>query len=296
MSPPAPQPPRTSTSKADITVRHAILSDVDSFPEMGVRTWVETYSAFGVPQWWLNEPPGVQEFRAGFPARITNPDRNTWVAYDEAEKKVVGYATAQSKPNLHGYIDIRAVYVLTEYQGVGIGRRLVEGVVGEDKKCRAVVETLVANESARKFHTRMGFTRYDGSFIFLVLSGLTLLLTNYGKHRWRIPRKYGRCGFTGCYTRPGCWRVGDSFRIDPQNIIARNTLSVGQVGRLQKYKELVLTKTEPRKFEGRKIDRIGVGSFLGAQIQWLLAWESMRLNKPVIGLSELIHYQVLHSL
>ena len=104
----------------------------------------------------------MKEFRAGFPARIANPERNTWVAYDEVEKQVVGYATAIAKPNLHGYIEIRAVYVLSEYQAMGVGRRLVEGVVGEDreKDCRAVLETLVANEAARKFYRRMGFTRY----------------------------------------------------------------------------------------------------------------------------------------
>lgn len=125
---------------------------------MKVRTWSETYSAFGVPQWWLDEPPQEEGFRAGFPERIANPDRKTWIAYDHIRRKVVGYATSEARPNLHGYIDIRAVYVLTEYQGMGIGRRLVEGVAGE-KDCRAVVETLVANDSARKFYKAMGFTR-----------------------------------------------------------------------------------------------------------------------------------------
>lgn len=151
--------------KTSITVRPAILSDIDSFPEMKVRTWNETYASFGVPQWWLNRPPLEDGFRDGFPARIANPDRGTFIAYDEVEKKVVGYATAEAEPNLNGYIDIRALYVLTEYQRLGIGSRLVQGILGE-KGGRAVVETLVANEKARNFYHKMGFTRY---VVFLLL-------------------------------------------------------------------------------------------------------------------------------
>ena len=153
-----PPVPKVSTSRADISVRAAVDSDIDSFPEMKVRTWRETYIVFGVPLWFLDEPPLEDGFREGFPDRIADPTRRTWIAYDEVEKKVVGYATALSKPNLHGYIDIRALYVLTEYQGMGLGKRLIEGVVGE-KDCRAVVGTLLANNSARGFYQKMGFTR-----------------------------------------------------------------------------------------------------------------------------------------
>jgi predicted GNAT family acetyltransferase len=73
---------------------------------MRVRTCNETYAAFV-------------------------PARKTWIAYDEDEGKVMAYATAETKPNKNGYIDIRAAYVLTEYQGMGVCGRLVEGVIGE---------------------------------------------------------------------------------------------------------------------------------------------------------------------
>lgn len=143
----------------NVEVRRALPDDIDSFPSMKVRTWAETYSAFGVPQWSIDEPPQEKEFREGFPGRIADPSRRTWVAYDLENKIVVGYATAIANPNRNGYIDIRAVYVLKEYQRLGIGRRLVEGVVGE-KDCRAVVGTLKVNESARRFYQSIGFTRF----------------------------------------------------------------------------------------------------------------------------------------
>src|SRR3954465_6684886 len=99
MTPPIPPP------SAKITVRAALPSDVSSFPEMKVRTWNETYAAFGVPQWFLDEPPDVEGFRAHYPTRIADTTRNTWVAFDEDAGIVVGYATAEAKPNTHGYVE-----------------------------------------------------------------------------------------------------------------------------------------------------------------------------------------------
>jgi hypothetical protein len=60
-----------------IEVRQAISSDVETFPHMKVKTWYDTYKAFGVPDWSLNEPPQEQEFAEGFEARIRDPTRIT---------------------------------------------------------------------------------------------------------------------------------------------------------------------------------------------------------------------------
>lgn len=60
-----------------IIVRSAIASDVFTFPHMKVRTWYDTYKAFGVPDWELNAPPQEKEFAEGFEARIEDPTRIT---------------------------------------------------------------------------------------------------------------------------------------------------------------------------------------------------------------------------
>jgi hypothetical protein len=60
-----------------IIVRSAIASDVSTFPHMKVRTWYDTYKAFGVPDWELNAPPQEKEFAEGFEARIRDPTRIT---------------------------------------------------------------------------------------------------------------------------------------------------------------------------------------------------------------------------
>ena len=60
-----------------IIVRPAITSDVVTFPYMKVRTWYDTYKAFGVPDWDLNASPQEQEFAEGFEARIRDPTRIT---------------------------------------------------------------------------------------------------------------------------------------------------------------------------------------------------------------------------
>jgi len=68
--------PRTQI-EPHIIVRSAIASDVATFPYMKVRTWYDTYKAFGVPDWELNAPPQEKEFAEGFEARIRDPLRIT---------------------------------------------------------------------------------------------------------------------------------------------------------------------------------------------------------------------------
>lgn len=60
-----------------IIVRPAISSDVVTFPHMKVKTWYDTYKAFGVPDWELRAPPQEKEFAEGFEARILDPTRIT---------------------------------------------------------------------------------------------------------------------------------------------------------------------------------------------------------------------------
>jgi hypothetical protein len=61
-----------------IIVRPAVASDVITFPHMKVRTWYDTYKAFGVPDWNLNATPQEEkEIADGFEARIRDPARIT---------------------------------------------------------------------------------------------------------------------------------------------------------------------------------------------------------------------------
>jgi ribosomal protein S18 acetylase RimI-like enzyme len=78
-------------------------------------------------------------------------------AIDTHSGSVIGYASAARTPNANGYIDIRAIYLLKEYQGLKIGHRLMNLVAPAG--CRAVVETLVVNIPAIRFYESLGFTR-----------------------------------------------------------------------------------------------------------------------------------------
>jgi hypothetical protein len=62
-----------------IIIRPAQSSDVATFPAMGVRTWYDTYKAFGVPDWELNGPPQEKEIAEGFEARVRDTSRMTGV-------------------------------------------------------------------------------------------------------------------------------------------------------------------------------------------------------------------------
>ena len=55
------------------------------------------------------------------------------------------------------------MYLLEEWKGKGLGRRLTEGVLperGDGKARRALVVCLADNQPGRDFYEKMGFTRY----------------------------------------------------------------------------------------------------------------------------------------
>lgn len=92
-------------------------------------------------------------------------DRALWIA-ETALGAPVGYAML-TPPELDlavtpGEIELKRIYTLTGFQGVGLGRRLLEAVIAEGRARRAPKLYLCvykANVAAQRFYARFGFER-----------------------------------------------------------------------------------------------------------------------------------------
>lgn len=83
---------------------------------------------------------------------LENKDRKQWYAFDG--KKLVGYCLAQIED---GGGKISSIYILKEYQGLGIGSRLFKKAMKYLAKVSVELECAKHNEQAIQFYKKHGF-------------------------------------------------------------------------------------------------------------------------------------------
>ncbi|GAA5895350.1 hypothetical protein JCM5296_002384 [Sporobolomyces johnsonii] len=155
-------PPAPPAGRPVLTFRRARPSDAASGARCHLLSWRTSYAGWLSPSFMstLDAQPffGADRWR-----ERCGPDRTTWVAVDaEADDEVYGFCTASAEPDEHGYYSLQTLYVRDEAKGCGVGRRLVEAVLG--KGTRAVTETGETYEPARRFYEKLGFTRVTARF------------------------------------------------------------------------------------------------------------------------------------
>ena len=92
---------------------------------------------------------------------------DTWIA--KLDGKVVGFAAFGVSREEPGAGELYALYVLRDFQGQQIGRRLMQLCLQELSGCKRIyLWALAANEKALRFYERFGF-RKDGAEKLLTL-------------------------------------------------------------------------------------------------------------------------------
>ena len=71
----------------------------------------------------------------------------------------IGFASFSSIPNVHHQFRLHKLYVLPEHQGTGVGKRILDHIVGFINASHAVSLELNVNRynNAKQFYEKMGF-------------------------------------------------------------------------------------------------------------------------------------------
>ena len=151
-----------------ITIRPANLSDASLMARVIVDTWLEAHRG-QIPdaQWQMRKRNWTYEVsERGWRELLTdinvgtNTTMSVFVAADNHER-VVGLAVVQSASLklLTNAAEISALYIASEWQGAGVGRRLVREVAAHQIKLgfeSLIISVLKTNHAARRFYEALG--------------------------------------------------------------------------------------------------------------------------------------------
>lgn len=147
------------------TVRRARAADADEIAAAHVAAWETTYAGW-LPEAYLRERdfPARQAFWRDVLA-VADPEVAVFVAC-ASSGAVVGFASGG--PERTGLVDrpreLYALYLLEEWQGHGLGRRLVTAVLAE---LGPVAVWVLADNPACGFYERLGGRRLAGRRVLL---------------------------------------------------------------------------------------------------------------------------------
>jgi len=156
-----------------IEITEASLNDVVAISEVQKEVWLSTFpnKEFGITKEdVLSEDFFSEEKMEKRREIINDPNSNTkfWVA--KYKDKVIGYACARK---LDGYNKIRSIYILSDFQGQGIGHQLMKIMFAWfDMKKPVKLTVAIYSLKAIAFYEKLGFVRGkrlaknpDGSFV-----------------------------------------------------------------------------------------------------------------------------------
>jgi ribosomal protein S18 acetylase RimI-like enzyme len=144
-----------------IALRDATPDDYDGINEVRRRTWLATYpnAALGITvadvEAVFDDSTEEARQRREERRRAINatPLAHLWVA--ESDAGIVGMCLARKQDERH---HVQALYVLPDYQGQGIGKRLLQAALDWLGAAQPVtLHVATYNEKAIAFYQRMGF-------------------------------------------------------------------------------------------------------------------------------------------
>ncbi|SOC44677.1 GNAT family N-acetyltransferase [Ureibacillus acetophenoni] len=145
-----------------MTIRLAKLEDAEGIAKVHVDSWRTTYEGI-IPQEFLNNLS--YDKRAELWIRnITKPETHIYVA-ENAEGKIVGFADFWKRETntVPNSTDLTSIYLLKEYQGQGLGKKLLEQLFLQIKQLgyeKVFVEVLEENKTC-SFYERYGAKLYN---------------------------------------------------------------------------------------------------------------------------------------
>ncbi|MES3038050.1 MAG: N-acetyltransferase [Bdellovibrionota bacterium] len=145
--------------KPSIIIRPAVESDANGIGKVHVDSWRTTYAR--IFSRGLLEGLSYETRSESALNRIRNPELDCFVAEDSSSGQVIGFSHMgkSREPNLSIDGELYAIYLLKEYQGLGIGRKLFETATGALQKRgykQFFVSVFSDNHESVAFYKKMG--------------------------------------------------------------------------------------------------------------------------------------------
>ena len=146
-------------------IRAASQADITAIAHVARETWPATYAhsvAAHNQRQVLERSYGIESLAAAIAAKPA------WFYVAEADAQVVAFAQFMSRPD--GYVELARIYVLPDYQRIGIGRALLAAGAADIEDAGAplcFVSVEVDNSDALAFYRRFGFRRNRAHASFL---------------------------------------------------------------------------------------------------------------------------------
>ena len=143
-----------------IEISTATLNDVRAISEVQKASWLATYpnEEYGITKEdILSEDFFSNERIEKRTEIIGNPKSNTRFFVAKIDGRVVGYCCARRDGGLN---IIRSIYILPEFQGVGIGQKFMSAAFDFlDKSLPTRLTVAIYNDKAIKFYEKSGFKK-----------------------------------------------------------------------------------------------------------------------------------------
>ncbi|WP_342527595.1 GNAT family N-acetyltransferase [Chryseomicrobium sp. FSL W7-1435] len=155
-----------------VTIRKCTIEDIETIQQIGRQTYFETFVAHNTEE---NMNDYLQKAFADSKLReeLENPDSEFYVA--EQDGKVAAYLKinqldAQSEPMDSDYLEIERIYVLIEFQKLGLGKLLYDRALERAmslRKSKIWLGVWENNHNALTFYSKIGFERIGQHSFFM---------------------------------------------------------------------------------------------------------------------------------
>ena len=143
----------------EFIIRKASHEDIERIAFINAESWKTTYQGI-VTQLFLDTLTTEQQLPRA-KRLLESPEISCIVAYDKHSGLVAGFACfgKNREPNVDADCELQAIYLLQEYQGLGIGKTLFQfgfKELIEKFNKKMMVSVFEANKIARDFYERQG--------------------------------------------------------------------------------------------------------------------------------------------
>ncbi len=143
------------------SIRHATAADIETLVRIHNQAWQET-CAGKIPQHRIDELSSTPERRERWATTIEraerDPEVHACIGFVDGEPAGFALAWPSAEPDAPREYELKLLYTLQNAHGTGLGRGLVDAVLGDRA---AWLWMLDDNPRAERFYEKLGFTRFE---------------------------------------------------------------------------------------------------------------------------------------